>query len=459
MAEFPFKQVLVVGLGESGLAAAQKLLAVGAKVTVTEVQNTPLLQQRAQQLQELGATVFLKEHSLDLIEDKELIVASPGVPKEIELFRAARRRNLPVWSEVELAYFFLKERNVTLVGVTGTNGKTTTVELLGAILRRAGYVCRTGGNIGYPLVKLASEVGEGEYVVAELSSFQLEHIVNFRAKVALILNITKDHLDWHSNLQDYIEAKANIFKNQQSGDLSVLNRDDPRVWALKDRVPADYIGFSRKYPLPNGVYSESGYIVANFGGLKEKVIELDEVALFGEHNYENAMAATAAALFLGVQVKTAREVLKSFSGLPHRIEYAGQIGGVKFFNDSKATNPDATVRALLSFSEPLILLMGGKDKGNDFTVVAEAVKGRAKDIILFGEAAEQISRTLRAFGCNVTTVSTLKEAIQEGFKKAKSGDVVLLSPGCASFDEFRDYKERGDFFKHFLKELAVEKTG
>ncbi len=459
MAEFPFKRVLVVGLGESGLAAAQKLLSVGAEVTVTEKLSTPLLKERAKRLREGGAKVFMREHSLDLLQDKKLIVASPGVPKEIELFQAARQRGLPVWSEIELAYYFLKEKNVTLVGVTGTNGKTTTVELLGKILKKAGQSCRTAGNIGYPLVKLADEVGEGDYVVTELSSFQLEHIVNFRAKVALILNITEDHLDWHPNFDDYVKAKAKIFMNQQSGDVTILNRDDPRVWAFKNEVPADYLGFSRKHPLSNGVYLENGYIVANLKGSKEKVIKLNEVALFGEHNYENAMAATAAALFLGVRVKSIEEVLKEFSGLPHRIEYVGQIGGVKFFNDSKATNPDATVRALLSFSEPLILLMGGRNKGNDFTVVAEAARGRTKDIILFGEAADEIGQIFQAFGHNFTTVSTLKEAVQKGFKKAKSGDVVLLSPGCASFDEFKDYKQRGEFFKQSLKELAVEKTG
>lgn len=459
MAKFPFKKALVVGLGESGLAAAQRLLAVETEVVVIEEQSTPLLQERAQQLRLLGAEVLLKKHSLDLIEGKELIVASPGVPKEIELFQAARRRGLPIWSEVELAYFFLKEKKVTLVGVTGTNGKTTTVELLGAILKKAGYPGHTGGNIGYPLVRLVDEVSEGDYVVTELSSFQLEHIVNFRAKVVLILNITEDHLDWHPSFEDYVKAKTKIFKNQQPGDVTILNRDDPLVWALKDEVPARFAGFSRKQALSWGVFLENGSIVANLGGAKEEVIKLEEIALFGEHNYENAMAATAAALFLDIQLQNIKEVLRGFSGLPYRMEYVGQVGGVKFFNDSKATNPDATVRALLSFSEPLILLMGGRNKGNDFTAVAEVARGRAKDIILFGEDAAQIGQALRAFRCSFTTVSTLKEAVKESFKKAKSGDVVLLSPGCASFDEFQDYKHRGEFFKQSLKELAVEKTG
>lgn len=439
---FKGRKVIVIGLARSGIAAAEKLKESGAEVLAVDSNDNEELQKTAAELALKKIATRLGPHRLSDLDGRDLVIVSPGVPKSSPVLIEAYRRNLAVWSEIELASQFIVN---PVIGVSGTNGKTTVTTLIGELLRAGNKEVVVSGNIGYPLTaSLKDGMPEIIYVV-ELSSFQLENIESFHPWAAVLLNITEDHLDWHPDFADYIRAKTRLFDNQTEDDYAILNLDDQVVRSLVDKVKAHLVPTSKFSRQDGGLYLENGWIVSEFKG-KENIVQIADLKIKGEHNIDNVMASIAAAQIAGVPVETIRKVLAGFRGLKHRIQFVAEINGVSFYNDSKATNPDATTKALTAFIQPIILLAGGRNKKNNFTGLAREIEKKVKAVVLFGEAAEEIRSALSDEKVEIIQVATLPEAVEEAAKAASTGDVVLLSPACASFDQFRDYEERGNVF-------------
>jgi len=444
------KKVLVLGMGASGMAASRLLKRKGARVTIAEKQDSEKMQQRKKELTREGMKVILGPHSMELLRGQELIIVSPGIRLDIPLLLEARQRNIPIMGELELAFRLL--RGCSLVAITGTNGKTTTTVLTGKILRKAGRDVGLAGNIGFPLSEVVGK--EPRIIVTEVSSFQLETACKFSPSISCILNITPDHLDRHSNFEEYVKIKEKIFLHQKEGDFAVLNKDDPVVFPLARKIKAKVIFFSQKESLKEGIFLK-GEMITRRLGREEELIPLGKIKLSGSHNLENILASIAISSLYGVEKEVIREVLVEFKGLPHRTEYVDEIEGVRFINDSKATNVDAVRRCIDSIKLPIILIMGGKDKGADFSSLKEKIARRVKLAILMGEAKEKIKTQIQQ-ACPVLKVEGMKEAVRIAFEKARRGDCVLLSPGCASFDQFRNYKERGNNFKKEVQRIREE---
>jgi UDP-N-acetylmuramoylalanine--D-glutamate ligase len=444
------RRVVVVGLARSGVAACRLLHACGARVAGTDAKPLDLLGAEVRSLGELGVEVAAAGHPAALFEEAELIVMSPGIPLTIAPVAAARRRGTVVISEVELAY---RAMEADLIAITGTNGKTTTTALVGAMLRAHPRPVLVGGNIGDPLSAHALEFPPDGLAVAEVSSFQLECVETFHPRVAAILNLTPDHLDRHGSFEAYREAKARIFLRQTRADWAVLNADDPETAALAKRTRARVVWWSRRRPLDEGLSVQEGWIVARLDGRETAVAPLSEIFLRGAHNVENVLAASACALWAGVTASTLRNAIGAFRGVAHRIEWVRDLAGVAYYNDSKGTNVASTVRALQAFPEPVILIAGGRGKGQDFTPLAVAAKGRVKVAVLFGEDQAQLERALAPV-TEVVRARGMTEAVALARGVAARGDVVLLSPACASFDMFRDFEHRGESFKAAVRALG-----
>jgi len=454
--ELKGKRVTVVGLARSGVAAARLLQEVGARVTVSDARAASDLAQALAQLDRHDLSVRVGPGYESAVADAELVVVSPGVPWRLQALREARQRGARVIGEVELASWFL---DAPLVAVTGTNGKSTTVTLAGLMLQQSRKRVFVGGNLGTPLAEAALTVYRSrsggppyDYIVAEISSFQLESIERFRPWLAAILNITADHLDRYDSFTDYRAAKARIFENQAAGDVAVLNLDDPGVAELGKGHPGTVLGFSLRRAVEHGVYLAGDTVMASIGPRAETICRTGEMRLLGAHNVSNAMAAVAIALACGCSVETVREVLKTFPGIEHALELVRERGGVRFVNDSKGTNVDATLKALETFRAPIILIAGGRDKNGDFRRLREMVRRRVKTLILIGEAAARLREAL-ADCTQIRQAGTLSEAVTLAAGAAVSGDVVLLSPACASFDMFVDYQDRGRQFKQLVASL------
>jgi len=442
------KKVTVLGLGISGEAAAELLLSRGAVVTVLDDMTEDDLNERADRLRLIGATVFLGSNAGMPGGGSDLLVVSPGIPLTHRLVRSARERAITVIGELELAYRFL---NRPLIAITGTNGKTTTVSLLQEIFRQGAISCVTGGNIGYPLSRIVLSGAEDALVVVEVSSFQLERIELFRPSVAAILNLTSDHLDRYSGIKDYRSAKLRIFKNQGEGDLAAV--PDSLLELIESAVPpgVEKVSWGGR---EGGVSIECGVLGASRGSEREAICRIDKIALRGEHNLENVMAAVTVAINRGVGVRAIKSALADFSGLPHRLEYVASTGGVEYYNDSKATNPGAVVAALKSFARPVIWLAGGSDKGLDMSSLKESIPGPVKLAVLMGESRDRLRKLVEG-EIPFRMVAEMEEAVKVAAREAESGDIVLLSPGYASFDMFKNYKERGEVFKSLVRKLAV----
>ncbi|MEW6458449.1 MAG: UDP-N-acetylmuramoyl-L-alanine--D-glutamate ligase [Bacillota bacterium] len=446
------KSVLVVGAGKSGQAAARFLTSLGVAVTLTDTKRLEDLE-----LENLnGVTLSLGFYPRVSPGRWDLIVVSPGVPLDVPPVAEGRRLGIPVIGELELAWRFTRS---PVVAVTGTNGKTTTTALLGELFRQAGRRTLVAGNIGVPLITEVGNYGPQDIIVAEVSSFQLETTCDFRPRVALILNLTPDHLDRHGTMEAYIEAKAAIFANQQASDWTVLNFDDPRTRALASRTRAEVIFFSRRHKLERGVFIQDGQIMARTGGKEAAVCPVETLCIPGAHNVENALAATAAGWVLGIEPSVLGRALAAFKGVPHRLEVVGRVGGVEYVNDSKATNPDAAIRALDAYAGPVVLIAGGRNKGNDFTAFMEKAREKVRVLVIIGEcAAEMAAAAARAGLGEVLRAKDLPGAVQLARDAARPGEVVLLSPACASWDMFRNYEERGDLFRSLVRELANEEV-
>ena len=455
------KKVMVVGLALSGLAAAKLLSDAGAlKVVVTDSKKAPALENELQKLKKIARSEAVTGGNPEALitEDLALIVKSPGVPPNLPLFEKARACKVPLISEVELGYAFLK---APLVGVTGTNGKTTTTALICTMLQEAGFnPVAAAGNIGNPLSGLAEGFSAQGMVVAELSSFQLNDIKSLRPLVALVLNFAEDHLDYHLSLENYFRAKSRITENQKAADYLVLNAADKNVKALGEKSKATVLMFDQA-PVEKGAGVAGGWITLfNPGHEPQKVCKANELKLPGAHNLENALGAAAAAWAAGADVWAIGRALKSFQAAAHRLELVAQSGGVDYINDSKGTNPGATIKALEAFAgRRIILIAGGKDKNADFTELAVKVKAYVKKLILFGETKDLLAAAVSKQGFkNYQLAADLTGAVQEARASAEKGAVVLLSPACASWDMFKNFEERGNLFKELVLKQKLEGT-
>lgn len=461
LAELKGKKVTVMGLARSGVAAARLLQAVGAKVTVADAKEDADVATVLSQLDRRALTVMVGRGYESALEGAELVVISPGVPYRMAALQAVRRRGGRVIGELELASWFL---TAPVLAITGTNGKSTTVTLLGLLLAEGGKRVFVGGNLGTPLCEAAlasyqwKSQGRGDakgpydYIVAEVSSFQLETIERFHPWVAAVLNVSTDHMDRYESLQDYVATKARIFENQTAEDFALLNRDDRRVAELDRGLRARVLGFSRTKPVEAGAYLDGDRVMVAVGGRIDAICRREEIRIPGGHNLANVMASLTVGLLCGCPLEAARRVLRTFPGLEHALEIVRERAGVTFVNDSKGTNVDATLKALESFDRPILLIAGGRDKGGDFVRLRDAVQRRAKRVILIGEAAARIRTALGGFA-HISDATSLREAVEAAAREAMSGDVVLLSPACASFDMFTDYKDRGTQFKNLVKAL------
>lgn len=446
------KRVLVVGLGRSGVAAATFLQEQGARVTVSDAKTETQLQHEVSLLLDRGISIETGRHGERTFRDQDLIVVSPGVPSDQPQLQQARNLGIPVIGEVELAYRFLKGK---IVAITGSNGKTTTTTLAGEILAKSGLRTLVGGNIGTPVISLAGQSAIDGFDVLEISSFQLETIQQFKPYVAAILNITPDHLDRHHTFQAYVDAKARIFENQQSGDFGLLNADDPTCVGLKNKVKGAVYWFSRKQQVETGASLTGDQIMFRDRGQQTAVLSLGDIHLKGAHNLENVLAAVCIGMIAGCAPQQIRKAVTEFQGVEHRLELAAVIHGVSFYNDSKATNVDATIKALESFPANIHIILGGKDKGSDYTVLNPLLHERTRRAYLIGAAAEKIGAQIQG-STPISYSGTLERAVHQSFDAASPGDVVLLAPACASFDQFENYEQRGRVFKELVAALAAK---
>jgi UDP-N-acetylmuramoylalanine--D-glutamate ligase len=441
----------VVGLGKSGVASALFLKEQGARVTVSDTKTEDQLKEEIPLLLDHGITVETGRHGERTFREQDLIVVSPGVPYDAPPLVQARSQGEPVIGEVELASQYLRG---PIVAITGSNGKTTTTTLTGEILKAAGQPTLVGGNIGTPAISLAEHSTPDTFIVLEVSSFQLETIQTFRPKVAVILNITPDHLDRHRTFEAYVDAKTRVFENQRGSDFAVLNEDDPTCLTLADRVRAPLFWFSRKKEVGQGAFVSDGRIRFRDAHGQREIMLVSEIPLKGAHNVENVLAAVCSAALLGCRPEQIREAVLHFKAVEHRIEYVATINGVEYYNDSKATNVDATIKALESFPKNVHLILGGKDKGSPYTVMNKLLRERVKRVYTIGAAAAKIEDQIRGT-TEVVHAETLQNAVRRAYAVAQPGDIVLLAPACASFDQFRSYEHRGRVFKEVVRGLAV----
>lgn len=444
-ASFKGKKALVVGLARSGVAAANLLVELACQVRGTDLKGAEALGDALGRLDKKVA-LEIGGHDEASFVWADLIVLSPGVPIDLPQVAVAKKLGKEIISEIELAYSLL---DAPFVAVTGTNGKTTTVSLLAAMLERAGYRVILGGNIGKPLCLFASEPLDADYVVAEISSFQLEAIKSFRPHVGAILNITPDHLDRHPGFQEYVELKKRIALNMGPTDYLILNGEDQVLARCDFKTMAQRIYFGLAGGTSTGAFMKDGQLLLKVSGIDEAVCSEYDVPIAGRHNLENALAASLMARLCGAKLPDIAAALKSFRGLPHRLEFVREIGGVKFYDDSKGTNVGAALKSLESFSCPVVLIAGGRDKGGDFSALAPFVREKVKVLIAVGEAAPKIALQLKGC-CKIELASSFEEAVERSFGFASEGDVVLLSPACASFDMFANYEERGKRFKQIV---------
>jgi UDP-N-acetylmuramoylalanine--D-glutamate ligase len=443
------KNVLVVGFEKTGQALARFLAGRGARVRVSEKKPAEAFGEKLRDYAARGVVFETGGHRPESFLGADLIVPSPGVPPLPEI-RAARGKGVPVVSEIELASRFLRGR---IVGITGSNGKSTTTTLVFRILKDAGFRARLVGNIGVPLVSFVDKSRDDVIYVTELSSFQLEYTELFRPAVAALLNVSENHIDWHGSFESYFAAKAKLFARMGPEGRVVLNRDDARAWGLRSGSAAPVYGFSRKRRLARGSDVEAGWVVVRDGG-PERIVRASGIRLPGAHNLENVLAAALVGHLCGAPARSMGRTIRGFRGLEHRLEDVLRFRGVRYVNDSKATTVDATRKALASFDRPVVLILGGRGKGGDFSPLRPAVRKRARAVVLVGEAADKIEKALGGV-VPVTRAADYREVVRAAAGLARRGDVVLLAPAATSWDMFRDFEERGRTFKREVRRLAA----
>jgi UDP-N-acetylmuramoylalanine--D-glutamate ligase len=444
------KRVLVVGLGKSGVASALFLKKRGARVTVSDSKPQEQLGEDIPILLDHGIIVETGGHGERTFHGQDLIVVSPGVPVDSPALVQARALGEPVIGEIELAAQFLPNN---IVAITGSNGKTTTTTLTGEIIGAGGYSTQVGGNIGTPAISLVDAAQTDSVIVLEVSSFQLETIQTFRPKVAVVLNVTPDHLDRHRTFETYVDAKARIFENQQASDFAVLNADDPVCVGLANRTRAQVFWFSRKKEVQQGASLRDGRILFRDSSGQQEIMLVSEISLKGAHNLENTLAAICAGALMRCAPERIRAAVRNFKAVEHRLEYVATIRGVEYYNDSKATNVDATIKALESFPANIHLILGGKDKDSNYTVLNDLLRQRVKRVYMIGAAAGKIESQIKD-AAEIVHAESLDNAVKQASANAQPGDIVLLAPACASFDQFRNYEHRGKVFKELVRQLG-----
>lgn len=444
---------MVVGLGKSGVASSLFLQSRGARVTVSDEKSQEQLRTEIPALLDKGIIVETGKHGERTFRDQDLIVVSPGVPNDVPQLMNARKMGIPVIGEIELAARYLEGK---VIAITGSNGKTTTTTLTGEVIAAGGLQSLVGGNIGTPAITFVDQSSPSTWVVLEISSFQLETIETFKPHIAAILNVTPDHLDRHGSMEAYIAAKARIFENQTDRDFAVLNMDDPTCVALGQKLTPQVYWFSRKTEVERGSLVRGGRIVFRDARGEREIMPIEEITLKGAHNLENVLAAAAMGILAGVEPAKVRRAVKDFKAVEHRLEYTATVRGVQYFNDSKATNVDATIKALESFPGNIHLILGGKDKGSDYSVLNDLLKARVKRVYTIGAAAQKIEAQIS--GVDVTSAGTLDQAVRKASEYAGRGDIVLLAPACASFDQFQSYEQRGRVFKEVVHALAAREA-
>jgi UDP-N-acetylmuramoylalanine--D-glutamate ligase len=446
--------VLVVGLARTGVATALFCAARGAHVTATDSRSETEIGEVVAKLKNAQVALELGAHREKTFLEQDLIIPSPGVPADEPHLQAARAKGITIWSEIELAYRFLKGR---LIGITGSNGKTTTTSLVEHILKTAGMQTILAGNIGTPLIACVDTMTDNTFTAVELSSFQLELIDTFRPNIGVFLNLTPDHLDRHHTLEAYGAAKARLFENQTDEDAAILNADDAATTPYAPSLPLVH-WFSRKQRVAQGAYVRGEEIVFRQDGAEEVLLKLEDIPLAGAHNVENVLAAAAAARLAGAPASAIAKGVKSFAGVEHRLEFVAEIAGVRYYNDSKATNVDATLKALDAFPGRILIILGGKDKGSDYTALQKPLREKAILALLIGAAAEKIENQI-AGSVALERAETIERAVEIASHAAQRGDVVLLAPACASFDQFQNYEHRGRVFKNLVKQLETQAAG
>ncbi|MCI8508803.1 MAG: UDP-N-acetylmuramoyl-L-alanine--D-glutamate ligase [Lachnospiraceae bacterium] len=450
------KRVLIAGTGKSGVNAGKLLLEKGAEIIFYDDNAALDVEKLLSQFKERkDIRVVLGDINDIILDDIGLMVISPGIPSDSDIANAVRERKIPIWSEIELAY---QVGDGKLAAITGTNGKTTTTSLVGEIFSAHTSNSFTVGNIGIPYTEVVLKMNRESYTVAEVSSFQLETIVDFKPHVSAVLNVTPDHLDRHYTMENYASVKLDICRNQTEQDYLVLNYDDPvtRQMAEDERVKAKVIFFSRLHSIEEGICLKGETIVLREAGCETKVIDTKDLILLGAHNIENYMAGIAVAYYMGVPLKDIIDVLKTFKGVEHRIEFVREVNGVTYYNDSKGTNPDAAIKAVQAMNRKTVLIGGGYDKGVAFDEWIQSFGGKVKKLVLLGQTARMIADTAKKLGFeNVVIVDTLEEAVGVCAKEAAPGEAVLLSPACASWGMFNNYEQRGNMFKEYVNKLGA----
>jgi len=452
--EYENKKVLIVGMARSGIAAAKLLAARGARVTVNDSKSEKEMEEALAALRELPVERRFGCPADGLLEGMDVLVISPGIPDTAPFVRRAREQGLYVIGELELAYQLSQG---TLISVSGTNGKTTTVSLLGEIFQNSGKRTHVVGNIGYPYSLAALESRKEDVVVCEVSSFQMETADTYHPHVALLTNITEDHLNRHGTMEVYTAMKMRMFRNQTSEDYAIFNADDPGSAGLSRQVKSHVLKFSRRKEVREGAFVRDSMIVIRLNGEERNVCGTQDVRIPGPHNLENALAAVCAAAAMNVPVPVIRHSLKTFRGVEHRIESVRILDGVEYYNDSKGTNVDSTIKAVETMTRPTVILLGGYDKHTSFDPLSEEIlrhPDTIREVVILGETADQIQTSLRNHGfTRITRASDLREAVEKARGLATEGWNILLSPACASFDQFKDYEERGRVFKKIVNEL------
>ena len=440
-------------MARSGIAAAELLQKKGAYVTLQDLKKREDLG-NLDDLEQKGIQIYTGKNPDDIVLQQDLIVLSPGVPCDLPFLLEAEKNGIPVWSEVELAYTMTP---CPVIAITGTNGKTTTTTLVGEILKSE-YDTAVVGNIGVPYTEKVEGLTRDSWVVAEISSFQMEKAHTFHPKISAVLNITPDHLNRHKTMEVYIAMKERVWQNQTEQDYCILNAEDSVCKEMAQKTKAKVFFFSSRNVLQEGIYLENGNIKVRWQDINETLFHVDELKLLGVHNYENIMAGCAIAICAGVPLQKIKKITKEFAGVAHRIEYVATIDEVEYYNDSKGTNTDASIQAVLAMKRPIILIAGGYDKGVSFMDWVKLFPGRVKELVLIGVTAQQIEKEAREVGFTaISKCETFEQAISLCHDKAEKGDCVLLSPACASWGMFDNYEQRGDLFKELVKGYKIKK--
>lgn len=453
---FQGKQVVVLGMARSGLAVAKLLVEQGAQVTVNDAKARIDCANEADQLEQMGVTVICGGHPESLIHNQvDLLVKNPGIPYHVKPIQQALELGIPVVTEVEIASQLSK---APIIGITGSNGKTTTTTLVGKMLQAGGVRATVAGNIGQALSEVVTHLSEKEWLVAELSSFQLKGTKMFRPTIGALLNITSAHIDYHHTMEDYVESKLKLFQNQTDRDIAVLNADSAACRELADRgnLKGKVIWFSKEQTVAHGVYVKDDWIVSKLGQTEVTILPVEEVALPGSFNLENVLAACAIALSAGADPEGIAEVIRTFHGVEHRLEYVETIEGVRYYNDSKATNAQAATKALTSFAEPIVWIAGGLDRGVDFHELTLVLSEHVKAVVAYGQSAPVLVARAKDAGIEqIVQVEEIEAAVRSAHQFAQNGDVVVLSPACASWDLYTSFEQRGSIFKQAVHRLVL----